>query len=188
MSIEGYYSLCRRRLLPIFRYINDRAGKPRSAFVTVPGIGCGQFAGPFRGQLGRRLQEVLEGLLSEYGSSLPNLKCVYFDPYREGQNLRQEINGVSFMVRPLGARGNQAKPQLCRPITYAENGDDFSGCSLYSIVAWGPDVAGQYDPAQGKYQPLQPYANWGEVVDDRMRRGNLRLWNSLAVWRAVELQ
>lgn len=219
LSTEGYYSLYQRRLLPVFRYINDRAGKPRSAFVTVPGLGCGQFAGPFRGQLGTRLQEVLQGLLIEYGSSLPNLKCVYFDPYSECENFRREIHGISFMVRPLRVPGNQVKSQLCRPVAYAEKDDDFSGCSLYSIVAWdhvswpGNDffvgsratddgvkaaatssmsvltgVAGEYDPARGKYQPPQPYSSWGAIVDDRMRRGNLRLWSSLAVWRTVQPQ
>src|SRR5688572_10350116 len=36
-SEEGYYALYRRRLLPVLRYINQRAATPRSAFVTVPG-------------------------------------------------------------------------------------------------------------------------------------------------------
>ena len=217
LSTEGYYSLYRRRLLPVFRYINDRAAKPRSAFVTVPGLGCGQFAGPFRGQLGTRMQAVLQRLLTECGGSFPNLKCVYFDPYSECENFRCEIHGISFMVRPLRVPGNQAMPQLCPPAAYAENDDDFSGCALYSIVAWdhvswpGNDffagsratddgvkaaatssmsvltgVGGEYDPARGKYQPPQPYSNWRAVVDDRMRRGNLRLWNPLAVWPTVE--
>jgi len=136
LSVEGFYNLYRRRLLPVLHYINERAGTPRSAFVTVPGIGCGQFAGPFRGQLGIRVQQVLERLLTEYGGSLPNVKCIYFDPYGECQNFRREIQGISFMVRPLKDSGNQAKSQLCRPVAYAEKGDDFSGCSLYSIVAW----------------------------------------------------
>lgn len=219
LSTEGYDSLYRRRLLPVFRYINDRAGKPRSAFVTVPGLGCGQFAGRFRGQLGTRLQAVLQRLLTEYGGSYPNLKCIYFDPYSECENFRREIHGISFMVRPLRIPGNQAKSQLCPPVVYAEKGDDFSGCTLYSIVAWdhvswpGNDffvgsratddgvkaaatnsmsvltgVVGEYNPARGKFQPPQPYSNWAAVVDDRMRRGNLRLWNPLAVWRAVEPQ
>lgn len=136
LSPEGYYRLYRRRLLPVFRYINDHAGKPRSAFLTVPGLGCGQFAGPFRGQLGTRLQEVLQRFLTEYGDSFPNLKAVYFDPYSECENFRREIHGISFMVRPLRAPGNQAKSQLCRPVAYAEKDDDFSDCALYSVVAW----------------------------------------------------
>jgi hypothetical protein len=212
LFIEGYYRLYRRRLLPVFNYINDHAARPRSAFVTVPGIGCGQFAGPFRGELGARLRAVLERLLVEYGASLPNLKAVYYDPYSECENDRREIHGVSFMVRPLRAAGNQRKPQLCRPVAYAEPDDDFSECVLYSVVAWdhvswpGNDffmgsratddgvkaaasssmfvltgIEGEYDAEHGKYQPPQPYRNWDEVVKDRIRTRDLRLWNPLAV-------
>jgi hypothetical protein len=36
----------------------------------------------------------------------------------------------------LTAPGNGAKSQLCRPAAYAEEGDDFAACSLFSIVAW----------------------------------------------------
>jgi hypothetical protein len=136
LSTEGYYKLYRRRLLPVFRYLNHRAAKPRSAFVTVPGLGCGQFAGPFRGQLGARLRVVLDRLLTECGASFPNLKAVYFDPYSECENARREIHGISMMVRPLRVPGNEGKSQLCRPVAYADEGDDFSDCALYSIVAW----------------------------------------------------
>lgn len=136
LSTEGYYNLYRRRLLSVFRYVNQHAGKRRSAFLTVPGLGCGQFAGPFRGQLGARLEEVLTRLLTDYGASFPNLKAVYFDPYSECENARSEIHGVALMVRPLRAPGNRSKSQLCRPAAYAEEGDDFAPCALYSVVAW----------------------------------------------------
>jgi hypothetical protein len=136
LSTEGYHGLYRRRLLPVFRYINHHAARPRSAFLTVPGLGCGQFAGPFRGQLGRCLQAVLQRFLIEYGSSFPNLAAIYFDPYSECENSRCQIHGISYLVRPLMAPGNQRKPQLCRPVAYSERSDDFSDCVLYSIVAW----------------------------------------------------
>ncbi len=136
LSDEGYYNLYRRRLLPVLRYLNQRAARPRSAFVTVPGLGCGQFAGKFRGQLGARLQAVLQSLLTEHGASFPNLKAVYFDPYSECENDRLEIHGISLMVRPQRQPGNEGKSQLCRPIAYAERGDDYSSCDLYSLVAW----------------------------------------------------
>src|SRR5688572_9433200 len=96
LSVEGYYELYRRRLFPVLQYINERAGRPRSAFVTVPGLGCGQFAGPFQGQLGARLQAVLTRLLEETGAALPNLKAVYFDPYSECENTRETLHGISF--------------------------------------------------------------------------------------------
>ena len=119
-------------------YINDSAARPRSALVTIPGLGCGQFAGPFRGELGVHLQSALERILLEFGYTLPNIRAVYFDPYDECTDARREIHGISFMVRPLRSPGNAHKPQLCRPETYQDPGDDFSDCSLYSIVAWDP--------------------------------------------------
>ncbi len=45
------------------------------------------------------------------------------------------IHGIAFMVRPLRASRNRAKPQLCRPAVYAEQGDDFTGYTLDGIVA-----------------------------------------------------
>ena len=42
---------------------------------------------------------------------------------------------MSYLVRPLQA-GNDEKPQLCPPQTYAEKDDDFSSCRLFSVVAW----------------------------------------------------
>jgi hypothetical protein len=136
LSPEGYYGLYRRRLFPVFRYVNQRAAGPRSAFLTIPGLGCGQFAGRFRGQLGTQLEAVLQKFLTEYGPSFPNLRAVYFDPYNEGKNARHEIHGISLLVRPLTAPGNPGKSQLCRPADYAEAADDFSGCALFSMVAW----------------------------------------------------
>ena len=136
LSNEGYYALYARRLLPVFAYINEHARASRSAFVTIPGLGCGQFAGPFRGQLEERLKDVLHRLLSEHGPRWPNIKAVYFDPYSGCQNQRLNIQGIDFMVRPLTAPGNLNKSQLCPPRVYAEAGDDFSECHLYSLVAW----------------------------------------------------
>jgi len=55
---------------------------PAGSLLTVPGLGCGQFAGPFHGQLGMRLQAVLQRLLTEYGGSFPNFRAVYFVQHR----------------------------------------------------------------------------------------------------------
>lgn len=138
LSPEGLYQLYRRRLTPVLRHIDAHASRARSAIVTVPGLGCGQFAGPFRGQLGAQLQRTLERLLQEIGATLPNLRAVYFDPYDECADARAEIHGISLMVRPLRSPGNARKTQLCRPTAYQDAGDDFSGCTLYSLVAWDP--------------------------------------------------
>jgi hypothetical protein len=192
---EGYYGLYARRLLPVFHHVNATAfSQGKEALLTIPGLGCGQFAGPFAGRLGAGLQTALERFLTRHGASFPHLKAVYYDPYGEGSNRRQEIHGISLMVRPL-IQGNTGKSQLCPPPAYAEGGDDFSGCVLFSIVAWdhvswpGNDYfggsrctdddvkaaatdsmavltgfEGRYDPHRAAYLPPAPYRTWDEVV------------------------
>lgn len=191
----GLYALYERRLLPAFRYANAIAAEHgKKALVTVPGLGCGQFAGPFRGTLGHELEIVLKLLLEKHGKQLPHVACVYYDPYSECDAVRSQVHGIALYVRPL-ARGNGGKPQLCSPTAYAEPGDDFSNCELFSVVAWdhvswpGNDyyggsratddgvkaaatsaigamtgVEGRYSPAEHGYLPPAPFRTWGELV------------------------
>lgn len=198
----GYYGLYERRLLPVFHHVNANAaaqGKP--ALLTIPGLGCGCFAGPFAGHLGAEMQAVIERFLTHHGESFPHIKAAYYDPFNECTNSRQEIHGISMMVRPL-RQGNATKSQLCPPTAYADDGDDFSDCILFSIVAWdhvswpGNDyfggsrctddgvkaaatdsmamltgIEGRYDPHRGAYLPPAPYRTWDDVV----RLNGLRL-------------
>jgi len=199
---DRYYELYKRRLLPLLLYANELASaNGKQAFITVPGLGCGQFAGKFIGQLGAMLQVALLRLLSEYQKQLDNVRAVYFDPYNECENARFQLGHLSFMVRPL-TQGNQHKPQLCQPCRYEESGDDFSQYLLFSVVAWdhvswpGNDFyigaratddgvkaaatssmeamtgfTGHYNLASKTYDPPAPYRNWDEVV----RRNSLQL-------------
>lgn len=192
---DRYYELYKCRLLPLLLYANELAGtNGKQAFITVPGLGCGQFAGKFIGQLGAMLQSTLLRLLSEYQKQLDNVRAVYFDPYNECENERFELDHLSFMVRPL-TQGNQNKPQLCQPYRYEEPGDDFSQCQLFSVVAWdhvswpGNDFyvgsratddgvkaaatnsmeavtgfTGRYNLASKTYDPPATFRNWDEVV------------------------
>lgn len=205
---EGYYGLYERRLLPVFRHVDDNAASVgRQALLTIPGLGCGQFAGPFAGRLGAELRTVLERLLDTHGTSFPHIKAVYYDPFNECSNDRREIHGISMMIRPL-LKDNAGKSQLCPPSAYAEDGDDFSDCVLSSVVAWdhvswpGNDffggsrvtddgvkaaatdsmamltgVQGSYDPKRGAYLPPAPYQTWGDVG----RKNRLRLSSRLSV-------
>ena len=191
----AYNRLYARRLLPAFHFANDLAREQgKTAFITIPGLGCGQFAGPFHHQIGPFLQEAIQSLLEAYGTAFSHLQAVYFDPYRECKNERFVIHGIHYMIRPL-KRGNENKPQLCPPVHYQEKGDDFTGCELTSIVAWdhvswpGNDfyigyrttddgvkaaatdamraitgISGAYDPQQYKYIPPSPYQKWEQVV------------------------
>ncbi len=50
LNPEGYYRLYERRLLPLLHFANESAARRgRQALITIPGLGCGQFAGLLRG-------------------------------------------------------------------------------------------------------------------------------------------
>jgi hypothetical protein len=137
---EKYYLLYERRLLPLLKYASDVAAESgQRAFVTVPGIGCGQFAGPFQGELGEQLGVLLRRLLETHSEFLPGLACLYFDPDDEGSVRRELVDcphgQLLYLERPF-TQGNEDKPQLCHPRAYAEEGDDFENCLMFSIVAW----------------------------------------------------
>lgn len=134
---EGYNQLYERRLLPVFTYVEQQAkALGKQALVTLPGLGCGQFAGVFAGRLGAALRDALARFLELHGREFPSVKAVYYDPYSECANARRTIHGITFMVRPLLEEGNADNPQLCPPVSYEEEGDDFSDCELFSVVAW----------------------------------------------------
>ncbi len=199
INSKAYYSLYERRLLPGFLYANQAVGaKGKQAFITIPGLGCGQFAGKFHGQLGAELRKTLIRFLENHATRLPHVRAVYYDPYQECRNERFEIGHISFFVRPL-TQGNAGKSQLCPPQAYQEKGDDFSNCTLSSFVAWdhvswpGNDfylgsratddgvkaaatssmmamtgVEGVYNPRTNTYDPPREYRNWNELV---LRKG-----------------
>ncbi len=192
---EGYYQLYERRFLPAFTYANTLAQQEdKMALLTIPGMGCGQFAGVFRGQLGTELRNMLVRFLQTYGRNFSNIKAVYYDPYSECENERIEIGDISFLIRPL-LRGNANKPQLCKPEQYAENGDNFTNLALFSMVGWdhvswpGNDfyigarstddgvkaaatnvmqvmtgIEGMYNPQLDRYCQPVKYQNWQDVI------------------------
>ena len=199
---DKYYDLYERRLLPAFKYINKCAiERGRPAFISIPGIGCGQFAGPFHGQMGSLFQAVLVRFLDFHGDRFHAVKAVYYDPYNESVNFNRKINGVEFIVRPL--IDNLGKSQLCQPVVLGEDSDgDYEDCELYSFVAWdhvswpGNDyylgsrftddgvkaaatntmqimtgIEGQYCADKKMYSPPSSYRNWYEVVT----RNNLKI-------------
>ncbi|WP_310483446.1 hypothetical protein [Chamaesiphon sp. VAR_48_metabat_403] len=205
LNSDGYYRLYERRLLPAFSYINESAkSRGKMALITIPGLGCGQFAGIFRGQLGTQLQQALIRFFQTHGRKFANIRAVYYDPYQECENDRTEIEGISLLVRPL-TKGNSHKPQLCKPQAYAEAGDNFTDCELFSFVAWdhvswpGNDfyggarstddgvkaaatntmmvmtgIEGIYHPHTFQYCPPATYSTWKDAISRHTLQLNVR--------------
>jgi hypothetical protein len=195
INYQGFYSLYSRRLLPPFIYANNVAKSNKiKALITVPGLGCGCFAGPFRGQLGVLLRDVLVDFLSKNIQHFSNIRAVYFDPYGECSNQRFELEHLSLLIRPL-MNDNEVKSQLCLPEKFEDVAGEFVNCELFSLVAWdhvswpGNDfyggsrmtddgvkaaatnsmavmtgVEGSYNTASNTYEPPGEYGVWRDVI------------------------
>ena len=135
---EAYTTLYERRLLPGLRHASATAeAAGRQVLVTIPGLGCGQFAGPFRGALGAHLRDAIVTLLRRHAESLTGIRAVWFDPYSECDNEEVRLSGLTLYVRPL-LRTRSGLPQLSRPEAFARAVDDpaIADCELASVVAW----------------------------------------------------
>ncbi|MDR1139460.1 MAG: hypothetical protein LBJ80_00285 [Rickettsiales bacterium] len=183
ISQEKYNALVERRLLPLLSYVNSQAEKEKKAFVVLPGIGCGCFAGKFQGQMENKLDEALRAIIKKY--KFPNIKGIHLGLHENRLNIEKKgINGVTYEVRGNGL------PQLSCPQEYNE---EFKDCKLYKVVAWdhvslpGNDffkgsrhtddgvsaaatnsmevitgVKGTY--REGKYFPPEGYKDWEAVA------------------------
>lgn len=211
-----YNALYARRLSPVLGYIQSRAeSRNRDAVVTVPGLGCGQFAGAFRGAMGLRLEQALIRLLEARAPALTRVRTIIFDPYDESVDSTRQIGPLELRTRPLTLSQNP-HPQLCRPTRYEEKDDDFSDRDLYSLVAWdhvswpGNDyfigaratddgvkaaattsmrsmtgLPGHYDRQRAMYLPPDGYRNWADCV----ARNSLKLeLGELFVYREVKTE
>lgn len=134
---EKYNRMIDRRITPLLYYANERAKMANlMALITIPGVGCGAFAGRFRGRMCDHLNEALKTILLNYAKNLDHVACVYFDPHSECRDEEHTIDNVKYRVRPSANGKNFGKSQLCEPKSYEESGDDFSGCKLFKVVAW----------------------------------------------------
>lgn len=134
----AYYQLYERRLLPCFLFASSHAQKQgRKAFITMPGLGCGQFAGRFQGQLGSLLANTVKEILATHSDRLQGISGVYFDPFNEGSASECTCGHITFIVRPLAKSGKSGRGQLCHPSEYlTSTGTIFKDCLLFSCVAW----------------------------------------------------
>ncbi len=190
---SSFTKLYRRRLGPVLKWVETTAiNRGRPALVTIPGLGCGQFAGPYIGTMGEKLEIAFIEILKQMADELPSIKGIWYDPYGECEVTSREYDNLKLLTRPL-LKDPLPRPQLSDPLLFG-----FASCDLYSLVAWdhvswpGNDyyvgsrvtddgvkaaatdtmrvITGQlgvYDPVQTKYLPPEKYSNWRDVVYDK---------------------
>ncbi|APS55922.1 hypothetical protein [Piscirickettsia salmonis] len=189
---QGKYNhLVERRLLPAFAHLQESFRRTGKKFLfTIPGWGCGQFAGKRQGKMGKRFQIALQTFLANHPELRDSIAAIYYDPYSECEASDQEINDIPFYTRPLAHRTTtDPKPQLC-PVGGYLNGD-YRNCQLATLVAAdafshaGTDffrlsrktdegvkaaatdsmtqfsgIPGKYDKTSGKYLPEEKNTTW----------------------------
>lgn len=139
---EKYYQLFEARLLPLLIYANNSAiTDKKSAFITIPGMGCGAFAGVYKNKIkmdGKSLETevalMLRKILEKHAASLTHIQAIYYDPYNEIPQIGTEnISNINLIVNPLLNKDRSGKPQLCPPETYNEK---YRDTKFFSFVAW----------------------------------------------------
>lgn len=131
---EKFYQLYERRLLPSLIYANDKAGVG-GALVTMPGMGCGNFAGEFIGKLEAKFQRALERLLETHKEKFGNIKGLVFDQNDKATcgDCDKIIGGTRFITKAgnFGVTNSLSREP-------GEYGAEFARCKLFSFVAWDP--------------------------------------------------
>ncbi len=151
-KLKEFYSPRFLSMLVIAQFKAKEAGK--NIIFTVPGIGCGFFVGKYEICDGRHMSEliglILQEVLKENHSILPNIKVVRYDPFNKGSNERAQYGNIDFRIRPLTQQKNikfshspeKTRSQLLSPKDYEEvldgNPDDFSTYGLGFAVAADP--------------------------------------------------
>lgn len=139
LADEDYYNLYERRLLPSLQFANNEAGaKGTKAVVTVPGIGCGQFAGPFKGKLEVEFNKVLRRILANHSAELTNISLLYFSDHSgsKQQVIKEKFSSTNYLLI-RGAHDNNFN-LLERPEAFNSLfvGDDFTNHIIFAFVAW----------------------------------------------------
>lgn len=147
---EAFKAFYKARLMAAFEQANAMAKEnDRSAFITLPGIGNGAFAGEFRGQTIGLLNESIKELLEE-NQQWNNIGTVILDGYESNVVSDETIGNTLLRVRNTGPKGKNGThqlfqgeygdlEQLSKAEEFAESVEEkerFSACERFKIVAW----------------------------------------------------
>ncbi|MCE2992337.1 MAG: hypothetical protein LW825_05415 [Candidatus Jidaibacter sp.] len=137
-NFDEYYVILEERLLPLLVRASQRAGeKGKKLVLTLPGLGCGAFAGAFR--MGDQLNNALQKMLEKNHKLLGNIDTIIFDPYEECELEQKTFGRLKYRVRPyteIKDSITRAKAcQYAKAEEFQEKGDDFSKCKKAKIVA-----------------------------------------------------
>jgi len=136
VDFQAYCTLYERRLYPSLFEINEKCRQmSKKALVSIPSIGCGQFAGRFRSGLTSTFEEMLKQLLEKVQGELSHIKYVYYNPWTSNESCDVGFEHTTLLVRGSNRHRTNAVGQLASPSEIL-GFTDKDELELYSFVAW----------------------------------------------------
>ena len=133
---EKFYSFYENRILPSLKFASNLCLKEnKKGLITIPGIGCGQFAGLYKYQVKNHLAKFIVDIFTKRQEELLGINCVYFDSFDHGKCEEFKTNHATIYFRPLTKCKNK-QGQLTRPNSFIDIDPTYKNNDLFSIVAW----------------------------------------------------
>lgn len=126
---ENYRLVLEERILPLLLYVQETAEEP--AIITIPGLGCGMFAGIFQGWIDRLFIDTLRSILADNSERLSKIALVYhyaFGPEDPELRYEEDISNTMKFVQ-----WRNGPPLLSAPEAIERT---LSEAPLYKVVAW----------------------------------------------------
>ena len=148
---KNYKNFYKAKLSAVFQQANDSAKRDnQQAFITVPGIGDGAFAGQFSGKTVQHLHNAIAELIQE-NPQWENIGCVWIDGFRSKVCKDTTIGTTLLRVRNTGTEAHNDTHtlfsnkkygdlgQMSKAEEYAETLQEqqqFQQCKRFKIFAW----------------------------------------------------
>ncbi|MAA78614.1 MAG: hypothetical protein CL916_05095, partial [Deltaproteobacteria bacterium] len=126
----NYAAVLEERILPLFLYVQETASEP--ALVCLPGLGCGMFAGSFKGMIDHLFIQTVQDILQRHRDRLTNIAMVYhyaYGPYQSELRYEEQISDTLRFVQ-----WRNGPSMLSRPSVIDSAFEDDT--PLYKFVAW----------------------------------------------------
>ena len=126
----NYASVLEERILPLLLYVQNIASEP--ALVCLPGLGCGMFAGAFKGMISHLFIQTVRNILEKHQDRLTNIAMVYhyaYGPYEPELRYEDKISETLRFVQWRNGPSMLSQPSTIDPKFH-------EGTPLYKFVAW----------------------------------------------------
>ena len=126
----NYAAVLEERILPLFLYVQETASEP--ALVCLPGLGCGMFAGSFKGMISHLFIQTVRNILEKHRDRLTKIAMVYhyaYGPYESDLKYEEEISQTLRFVQWRNGPSMLSRPSVIDSAFH-------DGTPLYKFVAW----------------------------------------------------